>query len=172
MVRKAPLILGVAILLAFCCTQPIQEVAELHHFPLDSTEGIIGVDHVSLDEETTSDGMGSLKIAVDGPTVVRLLEVTEIDLENARLTYQAKVRTEDVDGRVYLEMWCHFQGRGESFSRGLDNPLSGTTEWVTLETPFFLKKGENPDYVRLNLVVNGSGTTWIDDIRLIAGPLK
>ncbi len=171
MVRKAPLIFGAAIL-TLCCSQPVQEVAELHHFPLDSTDGIISADLVSLDQEMTSDGNGSLKMTVDRPTVIRLLEVTEIDLENARLSYSAKVRTEEVEGQVYLEMWCHFQGRGEFFSRGMENRLSGTTEWATLEIPFFLKKGDNPDYVRLNLVVNGSGTAWIDDIRLIAGPLQ
>jgi len=28
------------------------------------------------------------------------------------------------------------------------------------------KKGENPDNVKLNLVINGKGTAWIDNIRL------
>jgi hypothetical protein len=39
------------------------------------------------------------------------------------------------------------------------------------ETPFFLKKGENPDNVKINLVVNGKGSVWIDDIRLVKAPL-
>ena len=64
---------------------------------------------------------------------------------------------------------CHFPGKGEFFSRGLQNSLTGTTQWVTMETPFFLKKGETPDYVRLNLVINGKGTAWIDEIRLLRG---
>jgi hypothetical protein len=48
---------------------------------------------------------------------------------------------------------------------------TGEVEWTHQETPFFLKKGENPDNVQLNLVVNGSGTVWIDDIKLMRGPL-
>jgi len=36
----------------------------------------------------------------------------------------------------------------------------------------FFKKGENPDNVTLNLVINGKGTVWIDDIHLIKAPLK
>lgn len=48
-------------------------------------------------------------------------------------------------------------------------PLSGTTDWTTQETEFFLKAGENPDNVKLNLVINGSGTVWIDEIRLLKG---
>ena len=36
---------------------------------------------------------------------------------------------------------------------------------------FFLKEGENPDNIKLNLVINGKGTVWIDDIRLVKGRL-
>jgi hypothetical protein len=64
---------------------------------------------------------------LDKPTVVRLYEVGDINIEGARLIYRARVRTEDVEGQVYLEMWCHFPGKGEFFSRGLKSPLSGTT---------------------------------------------
>ncbi|MGZ3536392.1 MAG: hypothetical protein ACXU9K_14330, partial [Thermodesulfobacteriota bacterium] len=127
---------------------------------------------VQFDKEVSSDGNGSLKITATEPTVVRLFELGDIDVENARLIYQAKVRTEGVEGQVYLEMWCHFAGKGEYFSRGLQTPLTGTTNWTTEETPFFLKKGENPDNVKLNLVINGKGTAWIDDIRVLKGPLQ
>jgi hypothetical protein len=37
-------------------------------------------------------------------------------------------------------------------------------------TPFFLEAGQKPDLIRLNLVVNGTGTVWIDDIRLLRQP--
>jgi len=88
-------------------------------------------------------------------------------MKGTRLIYQAKVRTENVEGQVYLEMWCHFTGVGDFFSRGLMTTLTGTNDWTTVQTPFFLKKGENPDNVKLNLVINGKGTAWIDDIRLL-----
>ena len=102
--------------------------------------------------------------------MVRLFEVDDIDVENATLIYRAKVKTENLDGRAYLEMWCHFPGRGEFFSRGLDTPLSGTTEWTTEQTPFFLKKREKPDYLKLNIVIDGTGTVWIDDISVLVAP--
>jgi hypothetical protein len=103
---------------------------------------------------------------------VRLFEVSDVDAENARVIYQARLRTENVEGKVYLEMWCRFPGKGEFFSRGLQNPLSGTTGWVSAETPFFLKKGEKPDLIKLNIVIEGKGTVWIDDVRLMKGPLQ
>jgi hypothetical protein len=88
------------------------------------------------------------------------------------LIYQAKVRTENVVGKVYLELWCNFPGKGVFFSRGLHTPLTGTTNWTSEETPFLLKKGDNPDNIKLNLVIDGKGTAWIDDIRLIKVPLQ
>lgn len=154
------------------CSKPSKEVVELKRFPVDSMEEIITQSGVQIDKAVSSDGKGSLRITATEPTVVRLFEVGDIDVENALLIYQAKVRTENVEGKAYLEMWCHFPGKGEFFSRGLQTPLTGTTEWTTEETPFFLQKGENPDNVKLNLIIEGKGTAWIDDIRLLKGPLK
>ena len=126
---------------------------------------------MQIDKATTSDGKGSLLVTANGPVTVKLYETGDIHLENARLTYRARLRTETVEGEVYLEMWCSFPGKGEFFSRALQAPLSGTMEWSTQETPFFLQKGENPDNVKMNLVINGRGKVWIDDIRLLTAPL-
>ena len=103
---------------------------------------------------------------------MRLFEINTINVESARLTYQAKLRTKDMDGQVYLEMWCGFADKGEFFSRSLQSPLTGTNDWITVETPFFLEEGQNPDIVKLNLIVDGKGTAWIDDVRILAGPLN
>jgi hypothetical protein len=147
-------------------------VSELKRFSIESLEGVIAQSGLQFDKDISSDGNGSLRITATELTVVRLFELGDIDVEDARLIYQAKVRTEGVEGQVYLEMWCRFPGKGEFFSRGLQTPLTGTTNWTSEETPFFLKKGENPDNVKLNLVINGKGTAWIDDIRLLKSPLQ
>jgi len=154
------------------CSESSQEVVELKRFPVDSLDGIITQTGIEFDNEISSDRKGSLRITVAESTVIRLFEISDISVENARLLYQAKVRTKDIQGQVFLEMWCHFPGKGEFFSRSLQSPLSGTTEWTSIETPFFLKKGQKPDLVKLNLVINGNGTAWIDDIHLIKGPLQ
>ena len=173
--RKA-LVLTIGVMIAFlmvgCGQKASKEITELQHFPVDNTEGIITQSGVEIDKQISADGSGSLRITATEPTVVRLFETGDIDVENARLIYQAKVRTEGIEGQVFLEMWCHFPGKGEFFSRSLQTPLTGTTDWTTEETPFFLKKGENPDNVKLNLVVDGKGTAWIDDIRLLKGALQ
>ncbi len=164
----------VTIICVACTEQSVltEEIVELNHFPLDSMNGIITQSGVELDKENSIDGNGSLKITSAEGGVVKLLELSDLDLENARLIYQAKVSTMDVEGDVFLEMWVHLQGQGEFFSRNLQTPSKGTTGWTTMETLFFLKKGQNPDYVKLNLVMSGPGTAWIDDIRLVKGPLE
>jgi hypothetical protein len=134
-------------------------------------EGIITRNGVSLDPKISNDGQGSLRVDAAKPVVVRLFEVSGLNVEQARLVYHARLRTENLQGQAYLEMWVRFPGKGEFFSRGLENALSGTTEWTSAETTFFLQKGERPDLARLNLVVNGSGSVWIDDVRLVKGTL-
>lgn len=161
----------VVLLLALACSKPETPVTQLNRFPLDTLEGLVTQSGVEIDKAVSSDGNGSLRIAVTEPATVPLFELGDIDVENARLTYQAKLRTENVVGQAYLELLCGFSGQGEAFSRALESPLSGTTNWTTQETPFFLRQGENPDNVKLNLVINGSGTVWIDDIRVLKGPL-
>ncbi|MBI5635217.1 MAG: hypothetical protein HZA15_17260 [Nitrospirae bacterium] len=161
-----------AVIFVSGCSKPSNTVIEVKHYPIENLEGLITRTDVVIDKAITSDGNGSLRITVNEPTTLRLYETGDVDIENARLTYQAKVRTEGIEGKVYLEMWCQFTGKGEFFSRDLSSPLSGTTDWSTEETPFFLKKGENPDNVKLNLVIEGKGTVWIDDIYLFKGSLK
>jgi hypothetical protein len=152
-------------------TAGAQEI-ELKHYPLDDVSGLITQSDVSIDENVRSEGKGSLKVTASQPRVVRLFETGDLGIDNTRLIYRARLKTEDIKGQAYLEMWCHFPGKGEFFSRGLQNPLSGTNNWVTEEIPFLLQKGEKPDNVKLNLVINGTGTVWIDDIRILRAPLK
>ncbi len=153
------------------CKGQATTTADLAVYPADDMSSVLTKSGIETDAAITADGHGSLRLTASGPTTFRLYETGDIDIENARLIYQARIRTEGVEGQVYLEMWCHFAGKGEFFSRALHAPVTGTVEWTSQETPFFLRKGENPDNVKLNLVVNGKGTAWIDDIRLVRGSL-
>ena len=104
------------------CSQTKTNATEMKHFPIDNLDAIISKSDIQLDKEISSDGNGSLRITVTKPTVVLLYEVKDIDIENARLIYQARVRTENIEGQAYLEMWCHFPGKVRS------------AEWVTPST--------------------------------------
>ena len=103
--------------------------------------------------------------------VVRLFEVADPQIEDCLLTYRAMLKSEGLSDQAYLEMWCRFPGKGEYFSRGLQSPITGSNNWASYETPFFLQKGEKPDLIKLNLVFKGSGKVWIKNVELLKGPL-
>jgi len=103
--------------------------------------------------------------------VFRLFEVSEPSVDKCIVTFRAKLKTEDLDGPAYLEMWCRFPGKGDYFSRGVENPVTGSSDWASYETTFLLRKGVKPDRVKLNLVVKGGGKVWIKDVELLTGPL-
>ena len=54
----------------------------------------------------------------------------------------------------------------------MNDAVSQKSDWKTIQTPFMFQKGQKPDKVTLNLVINGKGTVWIDDIVLSKEPLK
>ena len=113
---------------------------------------------------------GGWKIVATEPGSVWLFE-KEIDVTDARLVYRAKIKTEDLKGKAYLEMWVRSPGIGEAFSKGLNQTVGGTTGWATYEVPMFVKKGERIDLAKLNLAIEGQGTVWIKDVQLLRSPL-
>jgi hypothetical protein len=88
------------------------------------------------------------------------------------LTYRAQMKTENLEGGAYLEMWCRLPGRGEFFSRGFQHNVRGTTDWASYEIPFYLKEGQRPDLLKLNVVVEGKGTLWLRNVELLQTPLR
>ncbi|MGB5289111.1 MAG: hypothetical protein WBQ32_09330 [Ignavibacteriaceae bacterium] len=139
---------------------------DLKYFPVDDLNGIITQSGIQLDKSVSSDSNGSIKIEASNPATITLYDILDIRIDDAQLIYEAKLKSEGLSGQAYLEMWCMFKDKGEFFSRGFDTAIAGTTDWTTVNTFFFLKKNEMPDQIRLNLVVNGVGTVWIDDVHL------
>ena len=160
----------IAVFLAGCPAQKQEPPTVIKAYPIDSLDSVITREGVEFDPTVSSDGNGSLKITAAEPATVRLFETGPLEIDNARLLYQAKMRSENLEGKAYLEMWVNIAGMGEFFSRGLNSPVTGATEWNSQETPFFLKKGQKPDNVKLNLVIDGRGMVWIDDLKLLKAP--
>ena len=127
---------------------------------------------ISADSSVKAEGSASIQITNVWPTVIGLGEIDGLDLDDATLVYQAKVRSQDLHGTAFLEMWVHFPESGPYFTRNLDDTVSRTSDWKTMGTSFVLQPGQNPDKVTLNLAINGSGTIWVDDVRLLRRPRK
>lgn len=130
----------------------------------------------SANEKTiTQDGVrvdgNTMRIDFTGNRTVRLFDVKDPGVEQCQLTYRAEIKAEGIEGRAYLEMWCCFANRGEFFSKGVQQAVSGTSDWAEYEIPFHLKKGQAPELIKLNLVVEGRGVVWLRNIELLKTPL-
>lgn len=170
---KARLFIALAILLStslFACSRhPDFEV--LRRFPLEDISEVITRKSVSIDERIVSHGKGSLRISAAVPVVVKLFETGPLDIDDARLVYQARLRAEGFKGKAYLEMLVDFVDGKQYFSRGFNSPITEDVGWTTESVPFFLEKGQRPQNVKLNLVIDGTGVVWVDDVQLIKAPL-
>lgn len=99
----------------------------------DRSEATITRDVVTLHDD-------AWLVSVAEAQTVRLFDVEEPQVENCMVTYRADLKSEAVQGRSYLEMWCRIPGRGEFFSKGFQNALKGTNDWASYEIPFYLYK--------------------------------
>jgi hypothetical protein len=141
---------------------------ELKKLNLDDAS-VIGTT-IQTDNQVKAEGKGSIKITTQWPTTICLGEVTGLDIEGAKLVYKAKVKS-DLEGTAFLEMWVHVNG-GQYFSRGMNDVVGHKTDWKIIQTPFLFQKGQKPEKVTLNLIINGKGTVWVDDIVLFKEPLN
>ena len=127
-------------------------------------DGTISQDPLNIDDAGWSASLSQAQ-------TVPLFELVPPHLEHCVITWRAQMRTEKLTDRVYLEMLCRFPGRGEFFSKGFDHAVTGTNDWASYEVSFYLKKGESPDLLKLNLVAEGAGGIWIKDVELSRTPL-
>ncbi|HEY6437206.1 MAG TPA: hypothetical protein VIY47_11505 [Ignavibacteriaceae bacterium] len=152
------------ILFISCNVQP--EKSELKYYPISDLNGVIAQTGIQIDKDISDDGNGSIRIDAVGPLVIQLYFIDDVSVEETQVVYEANVKSERLNGQAYLEMWRVFKDKGEFFSRGFDSVISETSDWKTIRTVFNLKKGETPDQIKLNVVVNGTGTIWIDAVHL------
>jgi hypothetical protein len=121
-------------------------------------------------ESDVTSGVTSVSIEAKGPTTICLGELTGLQVDEAQLLYEARVRSALSEGVAYLEMWCHVAG-GQYFSRGTNSVVQGKSDWKTLSTPFLLKKGQVADKVVLSVVIQGKGKIWLNDVKLLRKPI-
>lgn len=163
-------IILVSAMALFILLMPLQVswAEEVARIPLDS------LDHLGLrlqiDPAQKTEGQGILKIETLWATSVCLGQISDVNLDNTQLVFSARVRTQ-LEGEAFLEMWCHF-GDKAYFSKGLNHPAKGNSDWQQYQTPFILQKGQRPEKITLNLVINGHGTVWVSDVALLKSPLK
>ena len=160
---------GLVVVAAVALASAVAGAEDLMRLSLDDPTS--ASPRIEADTTVKTEGASSLRITAQWPTTVCLGEVPGPDVESATLLYSAKVKTDLAhSGTAFLELWAHVGG-GQFFSRGMNDVVSGSSDWKTIQTPFIFQQGQRPDKVTLNLVINGIGTVWIDQVVLSREPL-
>ncbi len=158
------LIVICAFSLAALSAQP--DTAVVRKLSLDDTS-TVGL-KIESDAKEKIEGKASLKIATKGPASVCIGSVDKLDIDDAKLVYSAQVKS-DLKGAAHLEMWVEVDGKW-FFSKGLQSTIEGKAGWKGIKTPFFLQKNQKARKAMLNVVINGTGTLWVDSVLLTKEP--
>jgi len=75
--------------------------------------GVKSLTGVTVDNEDCFSGTGCLKIEAESDRQVRLFETGDVDVEDARLLYSARLRSRGLTGEAYLEMLVTIPGKGK-----------------------------------------------------------
>lgn len=113
-----------------------------------------------------------LLVAATKAETIHLFELKLPNVQQCKITFRFQISTSDMKASVYPEMWCRVIGAGEFFSKGLNQKLSGNNLNKTIEIPFFLKKGQMADLLKLNLVFEGAGQVSLRGIEILSTPMK
>lgn len=149
-----------------------ESAVELAHFPLGPDDLPAGRD-AAYDAGISQDGGGSLRVATDVGGRLRLYELDDVGPIGGRLVYTGFLRSRDLDGTAFLELWCRPAEDDPAFVRGIPTGVSGSSDWTPQVIGFTNPElCSGPVSVELNVVIQGGGTVWIDDLRLWSVPIE
>jgi hypothetical protein len=151
----------------------VTTLTELLHLPTDRLDRLIEASGVEVDRKVSSDGRGSLRIKATGTAqTIRLFEITGLRLEKERVVFRTQVRAEGT-GRLYTKIVVDRALVQTFYGRSKSQPLESAPKWRTVEARRSFRSGEAPDRLELQLIIEDKsvGTVWIDDARLLSGPL-
>lgn len=118
-------------------------------------------------EVITSDGGTSVFKITNPPTQRTILfQIDNPEISSEKIAYKTKIRPENLEGEAFIEMLCYFKNKGEFFSRALTEKITGTDGWKETETYFHFTDGLKPESIRLNVIIEGKGTVYVDTIFL------
>lgn len=145
---------------------------EIAHFPLSDGAIPAGADAV-FDPNVSQDGGGSLRVESDQGGRLRLYELEDLGVVQGALVYTGFLRSRGLAGKAMLEMWCRPAEGEAAFVRSAAQAVAGDSDWTPQEIRFSRPElCRNPVSIELNVLIQGAGTVWIDDLRLWSVPVE
>lgn len=145
---------------------------ELAHFPIGAGQVPPG-SAATFDPDVSRDGGGSLRIETSEGGRLRLYELDDLGPMQGQVTLTGFLRSRGLRGKAMLELRCQPGEGDEAFVRGLRRSAAGDSDWTAQEIRFSDPAlCRDPVLIQINLLIQGSGTVWVDDLRLWSVPLE
>lgn len=122
---------------------------------------------ITKDEKTTQDGNGSIKVEAACNAVVTVVDNRNLSVTQGNTLWcTLRVKCAGVKQKAYLEMWCEVADGKRAFSKGLDQPLQGDTDWKEIRLPMLVNDDLTVKRALVNVVIEGAGTVWVDEVSI------
>ena len=148
----------------------------IYNFQVNSLNRVISKFNLKLDDEVSYDGLGSIRVDSKDTTTAYIFVLYDIPVKRAKLTWEAYCKSEDLKGKAFLEMGVQiskkYRKELESYLHQSKDFLRGTTNWQKIKVEFLVLENLKVDVVQLNLIIEGEGTVWIDQVRLTVLPIR
>lgn len=115
---------------------------------------------------------GAFVLEAKEKTTVPLFELTDPGVDQCLLTYRAKAKAEDFNGKAFLELQLKLPKMPEHSAQSIDDAVSGSTDWKSMEAPVYLYSGQKPEKLKLNVVMDGQGTIRMKDVEVLSAPVE
>ena len=106
------------------------------------------------------------------PRTITVLTIDAPEVSGSRYEVSGQVRYDEVEGAGYLEMWSHFPGGGQYFSRTLGESgpmmkLQGSSGWRRFTLPFDATGAPGPPTrLVINVTLQGRGVVHLGPLTL------
>lgn len=150
---------------------PLQAVRFQPDILQESLEGT--AIRAQIEPATHAQGTSSVRLSAEQPGqhLVSVARLENLDWQNLHaLVYRAKLRTQNLHGQAALGMSVYIQGEMPAESaQNVETSLTRDTfpDWTPAESLYLLKPGQRIGQLELFLVLNGTGTVWVQDAQLL-----
>ncbi len=133
-------------------------------FETPASLGNLGT-RLSFDEQE-----GALRVDVDYTSVFNLKKVDlgDKNYSGKTLNYSLRAKTLNFEGQAFLELAVRFKGTTTLFRRGFNSKVFNNSNWKTLRVAYPIRPSEQAEIAYMNVIVEGRGSIWFDDIKLTA----
>ncbi len=169
--KRSLLVLAVAALVVWMgCSKKVEPPKEIQFFNCDTLDGVLTEGVAVVDTQNPAEGTGSLKIASAQPVTLPLFEI-KLPGDGAKFTLQYKMKVKDYSGDAYGQMDFNYGSGGKQSPNNYPSAMGGTSDWQQREISYTVQRGQKVSSIVFSLILNGSGTVWVDDVHLIRAPL-